>query len=105
MIVVFIGALTMGFAISKIHVYLPQFFEHKASYPYIDSFIMVASIAATILLAKKKIENWYLWLAIDIVCVGLYFKKNIYFLSLEYLIFLGLVLYGWYNWTKQLKHG
>lgn len=93
-----------GFLFLNIHLYLPNYFKIKAAFPIIDSFIMILSIVATILLAKKKIENWYLWIAVDIVCVGLYFKKGIYFLSLEYLIFLGLSLYGLYNWRKQLKH-
>jgi nicotinamide mononucleotide transporter len=65
---------------------------------------MVSSIIATVLLARKKVENWYLWITVDIVCVGLYFKKGVYFLSLEYIIFLGLASYGLYNWRKQLKN-
>lgn len=101
---IFIFSLVSGFLFSNIHLYLPEYFKVKAAYPFIDSFVMVSSIVATILLAKKKIENWYLWIAIDLVCVVLYFKKGVYFLSLEYFIFLGLASYGLYHWKKQLSN-
>lgn len=101
---IFIFSLVSGFLFSNIHLYLPEYFKVKAAYPFIDSFVMVSSIVATILLAKKKIENWYLWIAIDLVCVVLYFKKGVYFLSLEYFIFLWLASYGLYHWKKQLSN-
>jgi len=63
------------------------------------------SIVATILLAQKKIETWYLWIVVDIVCVFLFFKKGVVFLALEYLVFLGLATYGLLNWKKQLNNG
>ena len=101
---ILIGTLISGFLFTNIHLYLPTYFKIQAAYPFTDSFVMVSSIIATILLAKKKIENWYLWIAIDLVCVVLYFKKGVYFLSLEYFIFLGLASYGLYHWKKQLSN-
>lgn len=101
---ILIGTLISGFLFTNIHLYLPTHFKIQAAYPFTDSFVMVASIVATILLAKKKIENWYLWIAVDLVCVILYFKKGVYFLSLEYFIFLGLASYGLYHWKKQLSN-
>jgi nicotinamide mononucleotide transporter len=94
--------LISGFLFSKIHLYLPEYFPVKAAYPFVDSFVMVSSIVATVLLAKKIIENWHLWILVDTVCTILYFKKEVYFLSLEYLLFLGLASYGLHNWNKQL---
>ncbi len=99
-----IGSILFGFAFKSIHLYLPYYFKIPAAYPFTDSFVMLSSIVATILLAKKKIETWYLWIAVDLVCVVLYFKKGVYFLSLEYFIFLGLASYGLYHWKKQLNN-
>ncbi len=101
---ILIGTLISGFLFTNIHLYLPTYFKIQAAYPFTDSFVMVSSIVATVLLAKKKIENWYLWIAVDLVCVVLYFKKGVYFLSLEYFIFLGLASYGLYHWKKQLSN-
>jgi nicotinamide mononucleotide transporter len=56
-------------------------------------------------LAQKKIETWYLWIGVDIVCVFLFYKKGIAFLALEYFVFLGLATYGLLNWKKQLNNG
>jgi nicotinamide mononucleotide transporter len=98
------GTLISGFLFTNIHLYLPAYFKIKAAYPFTDSFVMVTSIVATILLAKKKIETWYLWIIVDLVCVALYYKKGIYVLSLEYFIFLGLASYGFYHWKKELSN-
>jgi len=103
-IIIIIGSLLSGMLIKNIHLYLPNYFKIAAAYPFTDSFVMVLSIVATVLLAKKKIENWHLWILVDAICIILYFKKGVYFLSLEYLIFLGLASYGLYHWKKQLAN-
>ena len=66
---ILIATLTAGYLFSKIHLYLPLYFKIEASYPYADSFVMVLSIIATVLLAKKKIETWYLWIVVDLVAL------------------------------------
>jgi nicotinamide mononucleotide transporter len=104
MVSILVGTLISGFLFSNIHLYLPTYFKIQAAYPFADSFIMVSSIVASVLLAKKKIESWYLWIAIDLVCVVLYFNKGIFFLSIEYFIFLGLASYGLYHWKNQLSN-
>jgi len=104
-ITIIIVTLIAGFLFSNIHLYLPQYFKIKAAYPYADSFVLILSVIATILLAQKKIETWYLWMIVDLVCVFLFFKKGIVFLGLEYLIFLGLATYGLWNWKKQSNNG
>ncbi|OYU97353.1 MAG: nicotinamide mononucleotide transporter [Bacteroidetes bacterium B1(2017)] len=100
----FAGSLISGLFFANIHILLPQFFKIKAAFPYTDSVVLVLSIVATFMLAKKKIETWYLWIAIDIICMVLYFKKGVFFLSLEYFVFLWLAIYGYYQWRNKLKH-
>ncbi|SDC33804.1 nicotinamide riboside transporter PnuC [Williamwhitmania taraxaci] len=99
--IILLGTLLSGIFFTNIHLYLPTYFKIQAAYPFTDSFVMVTSIVATILLAKKRVENWYLWIAVDLVCIVLYFKKGIYFLSLEYFIFLWFASYGLYHWRKM----
>lgn len=98
------GTIIAGFIFTNIHLYLPQYFKTEAAFPFVDSFVMLSSVIATILLAQKKIETWYLWIAVDMVCVFLFFKKGIVFLACEYLVFLGLATYGLLNWKKQLSN-
>lgn len=103
-ILIFFGTLVSGYFFSRIHLYLPQYFKIEAAFPYIDSLVLILSITATILLAKKKLETWYLWILIDLICIFLFFKKGILFLGLEYLLFLGLATFGLLNWKKQLSN-
>jgi nicotinamide mononucleotide transporter len=104
-VAIILGTIIAGFLFANIHLYFPEYFKTKAAFPFADSFVMVLSIVATVVLAQKKIETWYLWIVVDIVCVFLFFKKGIVFLSLEYLVFLGLATYGLLNWKKQLNNG
>jgi nicotinamide mononucleotide transporter len=105
LVAIVLGTLISSYFFTNIHLYLPYYFKTEATFPFTDSFVMVLSIIATVLLAQKKIETWYLWIVVDIVCVYLFYKKGIVFLALEYFVFLGLATYGLLNWKKQLKNG
>ncbi|MBC7450414.1 MAG: nicotinamide mononucleotide transporter [Cytophagales bacterium] len=98
------GTVMSGYLIRRIHIDLPHYFIVQASYPFIDSFVMVSSMIATILLAQKKIETWFLWIAVDIVCILLYIQKEIYFLAVEYVLVLVISCYALYQWRKQLQN-
>lgn len=102
--IIILSTLVTGYLFSKIHLYFPLYFKIEASYPYTDSFIMILSIIATVLLAKKKIETWYFWIVIDVFCVILFYKKGIVFLSIEYFIFLCLATFGLLNWKRKLNN-
>jgi len=104
-VIIIAGTIIIGFLFSNIHIYLPKYFAIKAAYPYFDSFVMILSILATVLLAQKKIETWHLWIIVDAVCLFLFFKKGVVFLALEYFIFLGMAVNGLFNWKKQLNNG
>ena len=103
-VIMVMGTISVGLVIRTIHSWLPAFFPLPAAYPFADSFVMTGSIIATVLLARKQVENWYIWIIVDVVSVVVYLLKGIYFLSIEYVIFLGLASYGLYRWTKQLRH-
>jgi nicotinamide mononucleotide transporter len=103
-VILLAGTLLIGTLIMHINHWLPAYFPQPASYPFPDAFVMTGSILATVLLARKQLENWYLWIIVDIVSVVLYLVKGIYFLSAEYVIFLVLASYGCYQWTKKQQH-
>lgn len=102
-VIIILGTLGMGYFMGNIHLYFPNFFPEPASFPYLDAFTTMMSFAATILLAKKKVESWYLWILVDIIGIGLYFAKDVKFISLEYAIFLGLATKGLIDWKKEYK--
>lgn len=94
------ATLLIGTLISRIHLVLPQIFDHPASYPYIDTFIAVSSILATILLARRIFETWVLWILVDITSIGLYSVKGVKLIALEFVIFLCLAMLGIFSWYK-----
>lgn len=100
-----IGALTivLGFAMSRIHLWLPNLFPEAASFPYLDAFTTVMSFAANLLLARRKLENWPLWMAVDIIGIWLYWVKDVKLISILYLIFLILATRGLINWIKERR--
>lgn len=98
-----IATLIGTWAMSNIHVWLPGLFSEPASLPLLDTFTTVMSFAATILMMRRKLENWVLWILVDIIAVGLYWVKGVPFIALLYLIFLVLASNGLRTWLKTYQ--
>lgn len=96
------GTASMGFAMGRIHIWLPAWFPEPASFAYLDALTTVASFVATILLAHRKIESWYLWIGVDVIGIGLYAAKGVYLLSILYAILLCLAVKGLVAWRRSL---
>lgn len=101
--VTFAISLLWGFGMTKIDRYLPILFPEPASFPYLDAITTVFSFLAQWLMAKKKIECWILWIAVDFIGVGVYWAKGIKFVALEFVLFLVLAVMGYLNWKKELR--
>lgn len=90
-------------ALSNIHNWLPAIFTEPASLPAIDATTTVMSFAAQILMMRRKLENWILWIVVDVVAVWLYWYKEVPFVALLYLVFLVNAVYGYIIWKKASK--
>ncbi len=69
--------------------------------PYIDAFCTVTSFIAQYLLTRKKLENWLIWIFVDIIYIPLYIHKNLLATSVLYFIFLFIALKGYIDWKKS----
>ncbi len=69
-----------------------------ASFPWADATLAITSVSAQILMSRRAIENWWLWIAVDIGSVGLYAAKGLWLTMLLYAIFLGLAIWGLFDW-------
>ena len=76
-----------------------------ASFPWWDATVAVSSIAAQILLARRCIENWVLWIAVDAGAIPLYLIKGLSFTAGLYLAFLLLCVLGLYEWAVAEREG
>ena len=70
-----------------------------ASFPWWDATVAMASIAAQILLARRMIENWVLWIAVDAMAIGLYLAKGLTLTAGLYFVFLILCIFGLRQWA------
>jgi nicotinamide mononucleotide transporter len=75
----------------------------NAAYPVLDSTLAAFSILAQILLTRKKIENWVIWLIVDVAYVGLYWQKEAYITAGLYFIFLIIAVQGFREWKASMK--
>lgn len=98
-----LGVWGMGAFMSRIHLVFPALFPQPAAFPHYDAFTTVASMVAMYLLARKRLESWVLWVAVDAFCIVLYYLKGIKLISLEYVIFLGIALVGLWSWYREYR--
>ena len=98
--IIALGTVVLGYVTSHLNIWLPTYFPTAASYVYLDAFTTVVSFVATILLIRKKIDAWYLWILIDIIGIWLYWVKGVHFVSLLYVVFLVLATKGLLNWLR-----
>lgn len=102
LLILVVMTLLSGNAMSKVHLYFPDIFSQPASYPYWDALTTMSSIVATILLSRKIIETWVLWIVVDIISVVLYLFKGIHLVAIEYVIFLIICVVGFNNWRNKI---
>jgi nicotinamide mononucleotide transporter len=70
------------------------------SAPFLDALTTALSLIAQYLLNNKRIENWFVWIAADIIYVGLYVQKGLYLTAVLYALFIGLCITGYISWRK-----
>lgn len=68
--------------------------------PWLDSFTTSVSIIAMWLLARKYLEQWLIWIVVDIVSVGLYLYKELYYTSALYLFYAIIAIFGYLKWKS-----
>ena len=71
--------------------------------PFWDGLTTAMSLTAQYMLARKIVENWWLWMAADIIYVALYIYKTLYLTAALYAIFFALCVVGIRRWRKLLK--
>lgn len=102
-ILILVLTLIMTFVVINLNDWLPSLFKEEASYPLLDALTTVMSFVAQILMSHKKIENWILWIIVDVIGIWLYFEKEVKFLSVLYFAFLILAISGFHSWYKELS--
>ncbi|MBY0245785.1 MAG: nicotinamide riboside transporter PnuC [Sphingobacteriaceae bacterium] len=68
--------------------------------PFSDGFCTALSFVAQIMLSRKIIQNWLLWIVVDLCYIPLYVYKNLNLYAILYAILVAMALMGYLNWRK-----
>jgi nicotinamide mononucleotide transporter len=72
-----------------------------ASFPFIDSFCTACSLVAQIFLARKVMENWLIWIFVDVIYVGVYIVKDLHLTAGMYALYIYIAAMGYIEWRRE----
>jgi nicotinamide mononucleotide transporter len=76
-----------------------------AAFPFWDGSIAVLSVIAQIMMARRRLENWLVWMLVDALAIGLYWVKGLHPTAALYAIFLAMCIAGYFTWRKAWRTG
>jgi nicotinamide mononucleotide transporter len=91
--IVAVGTLLIGTLLSR---------NTDAALPWVDSMTTSTSLVAQWMMTRKLLENWLVWVAVDVVYIAMYLNKALYVTAALYLVFLILSAMGYFQWRKTL---
>ncbi|HKZ66153.1 MAG TPA: nicotinamide riboside transporter PnuC [Chitinophagaceae bacterium] len=71
--------------------------------PWADALASATAFTGMWLMARKKVESWYWWIATNIASIPLYFVKGLVFTSVFYFILFVMAIFGLHEWSKRAK--
>lgn len=74
-----------------------------AAFPFIDSFCTACSLIAQVLLARKVLENWLIWVFVDVIYVIVYTAKNLHLTAGMYVLYFVIAALGYRDWRKDYQ--
>jgi nicotinamide mononucleotide transporter len=95
--IIFTGTLLF---VALVYYFFDKFTHWTA---YVDTLTTAMFFVGMWLMAKRKIENWLLWIVADIISVPLYFYKGLTFSSIQFLLFTIIAILGYIEWRKFLQ--
>ncbi len=75
----------------------------NSNVPLADSFTTALSIIGIWALAHKFLEQWFIWIAVDVVTCVLYFYKDIPFKASLYALYVVIAVFGYFKWRKMMN--
>ncbi len=89
-----IGAVALGYLMAR---------YTDAAAPWVDATLTSFSFVAQIWTARRFIESWWLWIALDVVYICLYLFKHLYPTSVLYAVYIVLCIYGAADWLRGMR--
>ena len=73
-----------------------------AALPYVDAATTTTSLIAQWMMTRKLLENWTLWVLVDMVYIGMFLYKGLYLTAINYGVYLVLAVMGHFAWKTSL---
>lgn len=73
-----------------------------AALPFMDSFLSSTSLVAQWMMTRKKLENWLVWIGVDVLYVGVFIYRHLYITAALYAVFLALAVRGYVDWRRSM---
>jgi nicotinamide mononucleotide transporter len=73
----------------------------NAALPFVDATLASYSIVAQLLMTRKYLQNWLLWITVDVGYVGMFTYKHLYLSAALYLVFIAVCTKGWLEWKRS----
>lgn len=74
-----------------------------AALPYVDSATATTSLLAQWMITRKILENWLVWIAVDVVYIGMFMFKHLYLTAGLYAVFFVLAVMGYLEWRRAFR--
>jgi len=71
--------------------------------PHADGFLTAGSLVGQLLLSRKKLENWHVWIIVDILYVALYVHKGLMLTAVLYAMFVVMAAIGLLAWRRAMQ--
>ena len=71
--------------------------------PWPDAAVLSFSLLATWAQARRRIECWWVWIAVDVISIPLYWSRDLPLTAALYVLFLVICLYGLRTWSRHLR--
>ncbi|MEI6141249.1 MAG: nicotinamide riboside transporter PnuC [Mariniphaga sp.] len=94
--------ILLNFAVAFLIYYITGSYTND-SIPLTDSFIASLSVIATWMLARKKIEQWLIWIFVDLISAGLYLYRGLYPTVLLFIVYAIMAGIGFLQWRKEAQ--
>ena len=97
-----VPALVGIYAAAHVTLYLLLVHFTNSTVPFWDSMSTALCIVAMWMLSRKYAEQWLVWLAVDVICVGLYLYKDLPYTAGLYALYSALAVAGYIRWRGQI---
>lgn len=95
-----VGALTLA-GTALVVLLLKRF--TPSTVPVLDATVTGLSVAAQVLMARKRLENWWIWIGANLISIGLLIYKQLFITAGLYAVFLAICVAGLVEWTRSFR--